>query len=520
MQYETAESLYTQLEGQRWTFLDRGRESSELTIPYVLPPDGHGPHTKYYTPYQGIGARGVNNLASKLLLALLPPNAPFFRLVIDRYELEKAKADMGEEGGEQLRTDLEKALSDVERAVSQEVEVEAFRVGVFEALKNLLITGNTLLYLPDDGGMRVFRPDRYVVKRDAMGNVTHIAVKETVAPFMLPEEVRQEVYKESKDNNCDLYTSICREGDKFVVKQDVKGIVIEESIGEYPIDKSPWLPLRYTRIDGEDYGRGFVEEYLGDLKSLEALTKAIVEGSAAAAKVLFMINPNGTTRARTLAEAPNGAIVQGSDGDVSVLQLNKFNDFRVAQSVMAQIQDRLSHAFLLNSSVVRDAERVTAEEIRMLSQELESALGGLYSILSQEFQLPLVTRLMDRMSKKDNLPKLPKDIVKPTIVTGIEALGRGNDLNRLDMFLAGANQVVGPQAVSQYVNVGDYFKRRATALGIETEGLIKSDEEIQMAMQQAQQQEMMMKLGAPAVAPTINAIAQQQQGEPAVEEEQ
>ena len=156
----------------------------------------------------------------------------------------------------------------------------------------------------------------------------------------------------------------------------------------------------------------------------------------------------------------------------------------------------------------------------MLSQELESALGGLYSILSQEFQLPLVTRLMDRMSKKDKLPKLPKDIVKPTIVTGVEALGRGNDLNRLDMFLAGANQVVGPEAVAQYVNVGDYFKRRATALGIETEGLIKSDEEIQMAMQQAQQQEMMMKLGAPAVAPTINAIAQQQQEAPMVEEEQ
>ena len=128
MHYETAQSLYTSLENTRWTFLDRARTSSELTIPYVLPPEGHGPHTKYYTPYQGIGARGVNNLASKLLMALLPPNAPFFRLVIDRYELDKAKAEMGEEQGEELRTDLEKALSEVERAVSQEVEVEAFRV--------------------------------------------------------------------------------------------------------------------------------------------------------------------------------------------------------------------------------------------------------------------------------------------------------------------------------------------------------------------------------------------------------
>ena len=149
------------------------------------------------------------------------------------------------------------------------------------------------------------------------------------------------------------YTAIVREGDKFKVYQDVKGMLIEESIGSYNIDKSPWLPLRYTQIDGEDYGRGFVEEYIGDIKSLEALTKAIVEGSAAAAKVLFMVNPNGTTRARTLAEAPNGAIVQGSDNDVSVLQLNKFNDFRTAQATMQGITDRLSQAFLLTSGVVK-----------------------------------------------------------------------------------------------------------------------------------------------------------------------
>jgi hypothetical protein len=342
-----------------------------------------------------------------------------------------------------------------------------------------------------------------------MGNVTHIAIKETVAPMMLPESVREEVYRQEKENSCDLYTSVVREGNEFVVQQDVKGIVIEESKGRYPIEKTPFLPLRYTRIDGEDYGRGFVEEYIGDLKSLESLTKAIVEGSAAAAKVLFMVNPNGTTRAKTLSESPNGAIVQGSDGDVSVLQLNKFNDFRTAQGVMNGISDRLSQAFLLNSGVVRDAERVTAEEIRMLSQELEAALGGLYSLLSQEFQMPVVTRLMARMSKEGRLPKLPKDIVKPTIVTGVEALGRGNDLQKLDLFLAGANQIVGPQAVAQYVNVSDYFKRRATALGIETEGLIKSDEEIQQAMQQAQQQEMMMKLGGPAVAPAINAAQEQ-----------
>ena len=200
---ETAQGLYHSLENQRHSFLDRGRTSSELTLPYVLPPDGHSHASKYYTPYQGIGARGVLNLSSKLLLALLPPNAPFFRLVIDKYELDKAKEDIGVEGAEQLRTDLEKALADVERSVSQEVEVQNFRNGIFQALKNLLVTGNSLLYLPDEGGMRVFKLDRYVIKRDPMGNVTHIAIKETVAPMMLPESVREEVYKQEKENKRD-----------------------------------------------------------------------------------------------------------------------------------------------------------------------------------------------------------------------------------------------------------------------------------------------------------------------------
>lgn len=515
---ETAQHLYTQLEASRDPFLRRGREASELTIPYVLPPDGHSSSTEYKTPFQGVGARGVNNLASKLLLALLPPNAPFFRLSIDSYELEKARAELGEMETQEIKTQLEKALAEIERSVMQEVESEAFRVGAFEALKNLIVTGNALVYLPDEGGMRVFRPDRYVVKRDPMGNVTHIATKETIAPFLLPDSVKDAVYKDSKDDTCDLYTAVVRKGDKFMVYQDVKGIPIDESFGSYDIDKSPFIPLRYTRIDGENYGRGFVEEYLGDLKSLESLTQAIVEGSAAAAKVLFLVNPNGTTKARTLSDSANGAIVQGNAGDISVLQLQKFNDFRVAQETMRAIQERLSNAFLLNSSVVRQAERVTAEEIRMLSQELETALGGLYSILSQEFQMPLVERLMSRMRKKNKMPKLPKDIVKPTITTGVEALGRGNDLNKLDMFIAGANQIVGPEAVQQYLNVSDYFTRRATSLGIETEGLIKTEEEVAQASQQAQMQALASQLGGPAInAMSQQALTQQESPEPTEE---
>lgn len=281
-------------------------------------------------------------------------------------------------------------------------------------------------------------------------------------------------------------------GNKWAVRQEVADQPIPEAAGSYPIDKSPWLPLRYTRVEGEDYGRGFIEEYFGDLKSLEGLTQAIVEGAAAAAKVLFLVNPNGTTRPRTLATAPNGAIVQGNAADVTVLQMEKFADFRVAQETISQIKERLGFAFLMNTAIQRQGERVTAEEIRFMAQELEDVLGGVYSILSQEFQLPLVNRLMDRMAKTGRLPKLPKKIIKTTIVTGLEALGRGHDLNKLDSFIAGASQLLGDK-FSTYVNMSDYLKRRATSLGIDVEGLVKTEEEIQAEQQQAMSQQMVDK---------------------------
>lgn len=504
---ETAESIYTSLEGDRWNYVDRARRCSKLTLPYVMPQDGFGAHSRLETPFQGMGARGVNSLASKLLLALLPPNAPFFRYQIDQQKLIEEGAD------EAFLSETEVALQKMEKTIMDEIAQENYRVVLHEALKHLIITGNALLYMPEDGGMRCFHLDRYVVERDPMGNIKKVVVKESISYDNLPEEVKSQVSAEAKkDKTTDLYTAMCKDGDKWYTFQDVNGIRIPNVGGK--TNFPPFLPLRFSRIDGESYGRGYVEEYLGDLQSLEALRKAIVEGSAVSSKVVFLVNPNGTTRAKALAEAPNGGIVSGINTDITTLQVDKAQDLSVAMQAISPIEEQLSNSFLIAGSQVRNAERVTAEEIRMLSQELETALGGLYSLLASELQLPMVEVLMHNMGKENKLPKLPKDLVKPVIVTGIEALGRGNDLQRLDSFIAGASQVVGPDAIMNTLNVGEYFKRRATALGIDTQSLLKSPEQMQAEQQQAQQMQMMEKLGPNAVNAAGKMMQEQQQESP------
>jgi hypothetical protein len=450
-----------------------------------------------------MGARGVNNLASKLLLALLPPNSPFFRLVVDYFAMANEGVDVAK-----VKSEIEESLAKVERAVQAEFETSNIRVAVFEALKHLIVSGNTLMYVPDDGNTRIYGLDSFVAKRDPSGTLLALATKETVTPDTLSDEVRALVAESEstipsgdgyvKPKGLDLYTGVYREKNRWIVFQEINGVEVAGTRGTYPIGKNPFIPLRFTRIDGEHYGRGFIEEYLGDLRSLEGLTQAIVEGSAASAKVLFLVNPNGTTRLRTLSQSENGAIVQGNADDVSVLQVQKAADFKVAYDVIGMIKERLGFAFLMNTSVQRQAERVTAEEIRYMAQELEDVLGGVYSVLSQEFQLPLVNRVMDKMQRKRRLPKLPKKLVKPTIVTGLEALGRGHDLNKLDVFIQGAAQLLGPEFPT-YVNMSDYLKRRATSIGIETAGLIKTAEEIEAEKQAQQQQAAMMQAAGPAI---------------------
>ena len=66
-------SMYEALLGEREAYLQRSRECAKLTIPMVAPPEGASQASSYFTPFQSVGARGVNNLASKLLLTLLLP---------------------------------------------------------------------------------------------------------------------------------------------------------------------------------------------------------------------------------------------------------------------------------------------------------------------------------------------------------------------------------------------------------------------------------------------------------------
>jgi hypothetical protein len=496
---------YTKFSGLRETYLSRARDCALLTIPTLVPPSGNSQSTAYKTPYQSVGARGVNNLASKLLLTLLPPSTSFFRLTIDDFELMKLSEQEG------LKTQFEEAFSKIERSVNSDIETTGIRLKAFEAIKQLIVAGNVLLFLPPSGGMRVFRLDRYVTKRDPMGTVLENIVREDISALALSPEMRKahdiEVDNDSPDNTYSLYTRIYLDGNQYKVIQELNGKTVEGSKGSYPKDALPWMSLRWTAVENEDYGRSFVEEIYGDLKSLNGLSRSILEAAAASAKVLILRRPNATISKKELVESESGDVINGNPEDIAAFQLEKQADMQVALQTAQDITQRLSLAFLLNTAVQRKGERVTAEEIRYMANELEDSLGGVYSVLSQEFQLPLVQVLLKTKARRKEIPPLPGK-VKPLITTGLDALGRGHDLTKLDVFMQHLVSV-SPEVAAQTINFDEYASRVATAIGVDAKGLIKTPEQ----RRQEQMQAMAAQIGTD-VAPEIAKGAMQAANQP------
>ena len=185
----TAASVYESLLSDRDSFVQMGVECSKYTMPTLFPPEGTHRGAQLYQPYQSLGSRGTNNLASKILLSILPPSFSFFRLAHDASNLPLGDPDL-----DVISNELNQILSvKVEPVLNKYIGDPSVRSRVFEATKHLVVTGNALLFFGQKlkDPVKTFPLDRYVVRRDPEGKVIELVTKEGVDLETLPEETQR-----------------------------------------------------------------------------------------------------------------------------------------------------------------------------------------------------------------------------------------------------------------------------------------------------------------------------------------
>ncbi|MCR5870685.1 portal protein [Sphingomonas sp. J344] len=476
----TAAQTYNRLSKARNTVLTSSREAARVTIPGLIPEEGSSdPHDVTEQPYTSVGARGVNNISAKLLVTMFPPERTFFRLDVDQ--------DTAEEMGSKIG-DVQAALAGISRKAMVLAELSRSRTIWMEVFRHLVVAGNVLVYHPDDGTrMRMWRLDQYVVRRNAQGDMIEAVIREEVYPSELEEAIRAAVEIEieededpskasaKEERKVPLYTYIRRVKDQVEHWEEINDIEVPGSRGSVKVDDAGWQALRWQAVPGSDYGRSYVTEYAGDLLTLEDASQAILKFGAEAARILRIVDPNSGIDVEELATAESGDVLTGFADRIKTLQLDKSMDFDVLWSIAQSIERRLSQAFLLTTNAIRDAERVTAEEIRAIASELEDALGGTYTVLSSEVQRPYAQRLLYILSRQKKAPKLPPSVT-PVIVTGFNALGQNHETAALRDWLRDLRETLG-EAALDFLDKPEIAKRLGTGRGVQAvETLIKSPE--------------------------------------------
>ena len=227
-----------------------------------------------------------------------------------------------------------------------------------------------------------------------------------------------------------------------------------------------------------------------------------------AARNVTMIRPNaagGLNLRRRIAKADNGDIIVGNPEDVAMLQFQNNAGMQLCAQELQRQSQEVAQAFLLGAASIRDSERTTATEVRESISALEGTLGGVYSQLNQDMQQARLKRLISQMKVQSQLPSWPDGLVEPMILTGLEALGREQDINRVQIALQFL-QGMSPEMMA-YVKM-DVLLSKAFH-GLDLPDAVRTSQEVQEQQQQQQQQDVMMQGAQAAMTAGGQAMGQQ-----------
>lgn len=497
---KTLKDQFGAADQERGRLLELWRDYAILTIPDVLPRSQQAAHDEFPAAWRNIGGVGVENMVGRLLTSLFPVGLPWFAIeasaevMADRALSEADKAAFGA------------LLFQRELVIAAKLESTNYRTAARSALESLIVCGNTLLRAGPGYDVRYYRPDCWVVRRTAAGDVLWTITKEKKHPQELSAEARAKAeIKADDDQEHELFTRSRRVGQdedwRWEITQEIGGKVANEQT----VRHNPYNCVAYRLCPGEHYSRGFISTRFPDLKSINALWQALIFGLSNAAKMAPVIDPSEThMRPADLAKGNGvpivGRVVNGVIQGAAFLQTNKTADFGIAFQGAQALEQSLGRDMLMETASMPKGERVTAYAVSRIARELEGALGSPYAQIASRLQLPLIEHCQRELERRAVLAPLPGGAAtaRVAIKTGAAALARelefDNLMDALQIILSSPQLEQGA-----HLNYDAIVDRIFQLKGLDAGNLILSAEEVAAQMKQRMAEQIVPSAGQEAV---------------------
>lgn len=484
----TARERFNELDGKRNGILRRCEKYSRWTVPKIFPEVNRNQDTESLAhDFQSLGAQAVNSLSNKLMMALFKPSSAFFRLEFSA----KVKKEMAENQiPAEALVQMQAALAAAEVDAALELDKRSIRSKLYDMLKMLIVLGNALLIFEKDT-IRILNLRHYVVLRDKTGKPCEMVIREKTHKDNLTAQVRALVkdnpnFKPDHDGYCYEYIRIKKQDDgRFNCDKWVDDVPLPAEFSSiYTAENMPYHPVTWDLASGDDYGTGLVEDFEGDFSALSMLSQATVHAAILASEFRWLVNPTGQTSADDFAQSANGAALPGQKGDIELVSSGVEGNLQTNIAIQKMYVERIGMGFLLQSASIRDSERTTAYEIQKLAEELEGGLGGAYSRIAVDVQIPVAFWTMRLISK----PIEGKNL-EPVIITGLAALSRMGDRDKLLVFGQNLASVLTlPPQILDRLKLSAWIAAMAAAEGLDPTAFVLSEQEYAAVQQQRQQQ--------------------------------
>jgi hypothetical protein len=495
----------------RGTMLARKERLAEVTIPSTLPDKDYKVTNEALTNgNSSLGAQGATNIVNKLMLAMFAPGITFMKLDMDRAAKAKFMSTLGLTDDSPL-TDV---LAEGERECLRVLEQSGSRPALYEGLAALVVVGDVLMDLSDTDSISFISLRDYAVERNRKGTVLRICFREKTRVDDLEAKAQEEYLRAvptaKPRDKVTVYTTV------RLVKGMYRSTVCVDDVclsaahsGKWKPENLPWRALTWRLPIGQDYGVSLVEDYANDFGIHDEVSGAMADGAVLAAQFRWACKPGGITDPAVVQGGRNGSVVPADPDDLKLIFANIGAQLGTIQQIENVYAQRIGRGFLMTSAVVRQSERTTAEEVRIVALELEGSLGGVYSRQAIDMQGPISRWMLRKADIKVQGTK-----IQPMIITGLDALSRSAELERLMGFLTDVTQLSSiPPETRRMLNEEPIISDMAAGRGVNRTKYVATVDEINRRNQEAAASQ----ANAAAVQTGVEAGAQaqvNQQGAP------
>ena len=478
----------------------RCEQYARWTIPAICPEGGVINTTnELLRSFVIIGPRIVNNLSNKIVEVMFPQSRPFFSVTLSPDVKQKIRQEAGDDALAEIADTARAEARWLEEYAVSKMNLVQYRPVAVDVAQQLIVCGNVLLRRMPNGRRVAYNVRNYCVRRLIDGEVSEIITEDMIDLEDLSEKDKAKLVEahkaaerdltsesSNKPKTYQLYTRFYRNAKgRWTQEQECNGITVG-TVQTYTDTKFPCIALAWSLRRGENYGRGLVEEHRVVFQNLDRTGEALFDLFEIAAEIKFLVRAGSLVDVAAMNKSKRGSYHTGQEGDVTAVQVNKYNDLQVIISACDRMERELSYAFLSGAGMTRDAERVTALEIQQQAMELETAFGGLYSRLALEWQQREAEYAIASLNQISLGGKRMFDV---TITTGLESLSREGELQNFRLAIADLALLDGvPEDMRASINPDKVARFLFGQRGVKfAEFMYTADERKAIQQQQSQQ---------------------------------